>query len=113
MVFKCIRYLGIFILVDLEDLVGINSQGTRELLVNMLAVAIMLIASKWKSPTVPTINEWLSKIRYMAIMAKISAICIYRVGQMSALTEFNRHWEPFICSKYSHFSQGDEPTYIC
>lgn len=48
----------------LSDLAGIKIGSKKTVIVNMLAAASMLIASKWKTPDIPTITEWLSKVRF-------------------------------------------------
>lgn len=74
---------------------------------NMLVAATTLIASKWKSPDVPSVSKWLSKIRYMGLRGKLSAICSYRAGRENALAEFRKQWEPFLLSKCSAFQKFD------
>lgn len=55
----------------------------------MLAAASMLVEGQWKSAEIPLRDESLSKVRYMALMSKLSSICAYRAGQERALVKFN------------------------
>lgn len=83
----------------LADFEGTDIGQAKELVVNMLSAAAMLIASKWKSPIIPTITEWLIKVRCTVLMTKISAICAYRAGCMNAPTRFTQYWEQFTLSR--------------
>lgn len=71
----------------------------------MLAAASMLIASKLKSPDLPTITEWIRKVKFVGLMAKFPAICRFRAGNKTALTTFAQQWGPLMYFQYPGFSQ--------
>lgn len=77
----------------LSDFACCKMGSSKVLMANILAAAMTLIASTWKSSDVPTVGEWLRKIRYMGPMGKLSAICSYRAGRENALEEFREQWE--------------------
>lgn len=47
----------------------------------------MLTAAGWKSAEIPFISEWLSKVKYMGLMSKLSAICNYGAGEKKCSSE--------------------------
>lgn len=59
--------------------------------------------SRWKSTESSTIQEWLSKIRYMSLMSKLTALYRCRAGQCNALVGFGVRWGPFLSSKYAGY----------
>lgn len=83
----------------LQDIMGIKIQLTprtmlllenvkgikEELTSHMWTVAVLLIAQGWKSTEVPTVSEWIVKVRYMCLMNKCSVMCRYRGGQTNAI----------------------------
>lgn len=83
-----------FIVVPLVMLLGDfrGCEFSKTLLFNMIAAATMVISRKWKSLELPSVGEWLSKVRYIvtALMNKLSAICAYRIGDEKALYKFNK-----------------------
>lgn len=87
----------------LGDFSGCKVVTSRVLLLNMLAVAPVLIASKWKPSEVPSMNDWLSEIRYMALMNKLSAICACKTGHEKALANFTALWKLFLSSRYAGY----------
>lgn len=58
----------------LSDFECCKMGSSKVLIANMLAAATTLIASKWKSSDPPAVGEWLSKIKYMRLMGKLSTI---------------------------------------
>lgn len=44
----------------------------KTLVANMLTAAALLLAQKWKSQEIPTITEWLAKIRYMSFWPHVA-----------------------------------------
>lgn len=88
----------VMLLGNVED----SLNGTSKiLLINMLAVATTLIASKWETLEVPTFSEWLAKVRFVSLMCKHSAICAHRIGMINAIANFKAQWEPFMRSTIS------------
>lgn len=85
----------------LADLVSTDMGSMRILVANILAVAIM------EDTDIPTVREWLSKVRFMGTMAKITAICRNRAGNVNAISDFIQHWGVFMLSKYLGFSQSN------
>lgn len=54
----------------------------------MLTAATLLIAQRWKSVEVPTLREWLSKVHYMCLVNKLSAMCRYGAGYVNDVKMF-------------------------
>lgn len=65
------------------------------LLLNFCIAASLLIASKWKSEVVPNKEEWLARMRYLALMAKLTAVVQYTQGHLMALDQFKKQWACF------------------
>lgn len=90
----------------LADLVNLERDSPIILVADMLvAAATMLIASKWRTPEIPIVGTWLSKVRFMGMMAKITAICGHRAGNRNAMSDLTQQWR--LCSKYLGFSQSN------
>lgn len=79
---------------------GCELMVSKMLLINLIAAATMVVVRKWKSSELPLVGEWLSKVRYTALMNKLSTICAYRAGDANALYNFNKQWELFLFSGY-------------
>lgn len=72
--------------------VGSNGQlekGHGTMFLYMTAAARLLHAQKWKSPILPTIQEWVMKMTTLAQIAKLTA------GEKT-LSAFRASWKPFI-----------------
>lgn len=69
-------------------------------MVNMLIAALLLLATNWKSTTLPLVEEWISQVRYVFLMGKLSAVCRYRMGQEKAIELFPFQWSVFVELKY-------------
>lgn len=91
----------------LADMLGIAVANMKTIIVNMLAAASMLIASKWKTPDIPTVNEWLTKVRFMGLLAKkLSAVCRYNLQVMWVqLIKFTQQWGLPMLSNFLGFSR--------
>lgn len=57
----------------------------------------------WKADTSPTKEESLSKVRYIFLMSKLTAINRYRMGEIKAIEVFLQLWKPFVT-----FSSGQD-----
>lgn len=73
----------------------------KELLANMLAAANLLIAQRWKTGEVPSLDEWLLKVCHLCLLNKLSAACRYRMGSAHALKNNSLHWDCFLASRYT------------
>lgn len=49
----------------------------------MLTATTIFIAQRWKSTEVPTLGEWFSKVWYMCLLNKLSAMS--RMGYVNAV----------------------------
>lgn len=63
---KFVNSSRIMLLCDFD---GNNIGSSCVLLVNLLAAATMLIASRWKSMEIPSVEEWLDKIHFFGLMS--------------------------------------------
>lgn len=63
--------LTIMLLLDIECC---KNEALKDLMINMLIAATLLIVKKWKFTKIPTINEWLAKVQYMGLINKLSAM---------------------------------------
>lgn len=69
--------------------------------------ALLLIASKWKSDGVLTREEWLAKMRHLALTAKLTAGIRYRQGNLRAVELYKQQWACFFqiyCTRKSDYS---------
>lgn len=76
------------------DLLARGILGHKMLIVNVLVAAKMLIAAVWKSLQIPTKNDWLTKLRHIMLMNKLSTISAYRQGVEPALVKFKKQRPP-------------------
>lgn len=94
-----------FIQNHIRDLTGINLQFHPRLfdfdyfgiklqipIAHLLLAALVLIDKKWKTNFIPTVDEWLSRIRFLFLMCKLTAISKYRSGTIKALDLFSKQW---------------------
>lgn len=85
------------------DFTGCKVGASGVLIANMLTTATIPIVKKWKPAEIPSMNEWLSKVRYVGLMSKLTAICNYRAGHKSAVLSFYMQWESFMLSNYAGY----------
>lgn len=60
----------------------------KDFIAHLLTSATLLIAKRWDMTDVSAIKEWFSKIRYMCLLNKLSAMCTYGVGNVNVLKVF-------------------------
>lgn len=82
------------------DFTDCNIGELGVLITYMLTASILSVVGKRKSEEIPLVTEWLAKVRYLGLMNKLSAICIYRTGQENAIENFTMQWGLFWCSNY-------------
>lgn len=91
------RIVGVKVPVDLRFMVLFDFEifqvvRYRILLANLLTAASLLIAKIWKLGTVPSLEDWITKITYMCPMSKLSSLAKYREGAGQVLAEYNHCW---------------------
>lgn len=68
----------------------------RRLLANLFTAVSLLIASVWKLEMAPSMKVWITKISYMCLMGKLSALAKYRQGVESTITDYTNCWPPIL-----------------
>lgn len=72
------------------------------LLANLLMAATIIIARYWESTIIPSLIEWVSKVKY-ACLGNLSVVSKYRLGNTKGLGTFSSQWRGFVNSKYNKF----------
>lgn len=72
----------------------------KELLANLLSASITLSAQNWKTAMIPSMQEWLAKVRHVCLLNKLSTVCKYKAGSFTALRAFQTQRRAFVSSKY-------------
>lgn len=60
------------------------------LLANLLTAATMSIVENWKSKSISTIGALQSKVKCVCLMSKLTAICQYRLRNITVLEPFSK-----------------------
>lgn len=68
---------------------------------------MQLIVPNWKSPEVPSVEEWLAKVRYVCLMYKLSLIRRYRAGDTSKVGKYRGQWLPFALYSQIRHTRSD------
>lgn len=68
----------------------------------MFTEATLIMATDWKSSNIPSLEEWLLKLRHFLLLNKLSDINKFCMGQLRAMGRFQKEWTPFMnwCNMY-------------
>lgn len=72
----------------------------------------MFINSTKMESAIPTVGEWLVKVRYLCLLNKLASMCRYRMGFVNALEKFGLQRECFLVSRYAKYSIANVKEYI-
>lgn len=65
-----------------------SSSKCMNLMANMSIQTMQLIAGYWESDNIPSIEEWVYKIKYVFLLSKPLGVNKYRLGNLQALDKF-------------------------
>lgn len=75
-------------LMLLLDMDYFQLQSYSMLLADLLTAATLLLVKMWKLQTVPDPEEWLSRVRHLWLLSKLSALYRYRARVEKAVKNF-------------------------
>lgn len=78
----------------------------------MLTALSLLIAYSWKQQEPPSIGEWLTKVRFLCLLNKLSGRCRFRSDDDKALDRFQQQLSCFMASRFANQSTMEVNDYL-
>lgn len=82
------------------DVDNFQLDSYRALLADLLTAVSLWIANFWKLQDAQGLKDWTAKFNNIWLLSKMSAICKYRSGNVSALRNFTSQWAKLLESGY-------------
>lgn len=83
------------VLLNYLETTGLGKMGicVKKLINHLLTI---LLAIHWKMSNLLTKEQWCSKVRYLLLMDKLSAINNVKNGLFEVMTKFKEQWVQFL-----------------